>query len=52
MVEYAVKRTKSHLKRFNKLYEEIKTDTIDEDWLQKCEYLDNIFPEIDYRVYR
>ncbi|MBO9540392.1 DUF1957 domain-containing protein [bacterium] len=52
MVEYAVKRTKSHLKRFNKLYDEIKADAIDEDWLQKCEYLDNIFPEIDYRVYR
>jgi len=52
MVEYAVKRTKSHLMRFNKLYDEIKASSIDEDWLSKCEYLDNIFPEIDYRVYR
>lgn len=52
MVEYAVKRTKSHLKRFNKLYDELLSRNIDEDWLSKCEYLDNIFPEIDYRVYR
>lgn len=52
MVEYAVKRTKSHINRFNKLYDEIKGGSVDEDWLSKCEYLDNIFPEIDYRIYR
>lgn len=52
MVEYAVKRTKSHINRFNKLYDELKGGNVDEDWLSKCEYLDNIFPEIDYRIYR
>ncbi|MGE5707623.1 MAG: glycoside hydrolase family 57 protein [Bacteroidota bacterium] len=52
MVEYAVKRTKSHLLRFNKLYEDVKHNRIDEYWLGKVEYLDNIFPEIDYTLYR
>lgn len=52
MVEYAVKRTKTHLLRFNRLYEQVRTGRVDEPWLKKVEYLDNIFPEIDYRVYR
>ncbi|MEB3187072.1 MAG: 1,4-alpha-glucan branching protein domain-containing protein [bacterium] len=52
MVEYAVKRTRSHIQRFHKLYDEIQRGQIDEAWLAKCEYLDNIFPEINYRVYR
>jgi 1,4-alpha-glucan branching enzyme len=52
MVPYAVRRTRSHLMRFNKLYEEVKSGKIDADWLEKVEALDNIFPKIDYRVYR
>lgn len=52
MVEYAVKRTNSHLRRFNRLYEEIKAGQIDEEFLSKVEYLDNIFPSMDYRYYR
>ena len=51
MVEYAVKRTKNHLLRFNKLYEDIKRGEIDEEWLLKIEIMDNIFPEFDYQVY-
>ena len=52
MVPYAIKRTKSHLLRFNKLYEEILAGKIDSGWLVKVETIDNIFPEIDYSVYR
>jgi 1,4-alpha-glucan branching enzyme len=51
MVEYAVKRVKTHLHRFNQLYQAIYSDEIDGEWLTKIEYLDNIFPEVDYRVY-
>ncbi len=50
-VEYAVKRTKDHVARFNSLYDQIKCQRIDTDFLQALEYHDNIFPEIDYRVY-
>jgi 1,4-alpha-glucan branching enzyme len=52
MVPYAVRRTRSHLMRFNKLYEDIKIGKIDSGWLEKVEEIDNIFPQINYRVYR
>ena len=51
MVEYAVKRTKAHINTFFNLYNQVKTDSIDEDWLAKLEAKNNIFPEIDYQVY-
>lgn len=50
-VEYAVRRTKEHLARFTRLYEDIKANRIDEGWLADIEYKDNIFPAIDYRIY-
>jgi 1,4-alpha-glucan branching enzyme len=49
---YAVNRTKEHLLRFTRLYENIKSNSIDEAWLSDIEYKDNIFPEIDYRVHQ
>lgn len=52
MVPYANRRTKSHLMRFNKLYEDVMAGTVDSGWLEKVEHMDNIFPNIDYRVYR
>ncbi|MBL7196482.1 MAG: DUF1957 domain-containing protein [Candidatus Omnitrophica bacterium] len=51
-VDYAVKRTKTHLQRFTKLYESIKADNVDENWLSDIEYKDNIFPDIDYKVHQ
>ena len=51
MVEYAVNRTKGHLNRFNRLYKEIKEKRIDNTYLKELEWKDNIFPEMDYRVY-
>ena len=52
MVEYAVRRTKEHVLRFTRLHDQVRSGTIDEGWLGTIEYRDNIFPEIDYRVYR
>jgi 1,4-alpha-glucan branching enzyme len=52
MVEYAIKRTKTHLLRFNHLYEQVTHGRVDEKWLEKLEYLDNIFPEVDYKLFR
>ena len=37
MVEYAVKRTKEHLSRFNKLYDDIRSNNIDVAWLADIE---------------
>ncbi|HSG28253.1 MAG TPA: DUF1957 domain-containing protein, partial [Candidatus Krumholzibacterium sp.] len=51
MVEYAVKRTRDHIGRFDKLYRDILSSGINDQWLKEVESRDNIFPDIDYRVY-
>jgi 1,4-alpha-glucan branching enzyme len=51
MVEYAHQRTHVHVVNFNHLYEQIRTNDIDEPWLNEIERRHNIFPHIDYRVY-
>jgi len=48
---YARRRTTEHLRRFRRLYDEIRGGGIDEDYLSHLESLDNIFPDIDYSVY-
>lgn len=51
MVDYAVKRTKSHLHNFNRLYYGILEQNIHPQWLFELESENNIFPGIDYRVF-
>ncbi|MBN2564739.1 MAG: DUF1957 domain-containing protein [Candidatus Eisenbacteria bacterium] len=51
MSEYAHKRTKSHVSRFTRLYEQIKENRVDESFLSEVEWRDRIFPGIDYSVY-
>ncbi len=50
-VEYAERRTKEHLLRFTRLYEDVTGNHIDEGLLADLEYTDNVFPDIDYHVY-
>jgi len=50
-VEYAIKRFRDHIARFNRLYDMIKRNEIDQGWLADIESKDTIFQEIDYRVY-
>ena len=52
MVDYAKKRIKDHIGRFNRLYNEINNNSIDKNFLQSLEEKDCIFPEIDYRIYK
>jgi len=51
-VNYAVKRIKEHLLRFNRLYSQIKSGAIEAKWLSDTEYRDNIFPDINPDYYR
>jgi len=51
MVEYALKRTRGHLHRFTRLYDDIKNQSVDEQWLAEIEKKANLFPEINFRVY-
>lgn len=52
MVGYAQKKISDHVNRVFKLYEDIKNNSIDEKWLSEIENRDNIFKNIDYRIYR
>lgn len=51
MVEYAVKRTRDHLERFNRLYWDLKNHRVEVDWLSDIEYKDNVFQDLDYKLY-
>lgn len=51
MVDYAVKRTKRHLLNVLGLYEQIKYNRLEEQWISELEWRNNIFPDIDYRLY-
>jgi len=49
--EYATQRVKDHLIRFHALHEQLTSTGIDEGWLGRIEWLDNLFPSIDYRYW-
>jgi 1,4-alpha-glucan branching enzyme len=49
MVDYAVKRTKDHVYRFTRLYEQLLSGNLDFGWLKEIEDKDNIFTNLDHR---
>jgi 1,4-alpha-glucan branching enzyme len=49
--EYATKRTTDHLARFNRLHDQLVTDSVDETFLHDCESRDNLFPNVNWRYY-
>jgi 1,4-alpha-glucan branching enzyme len=50
-VTYATQRTVDHISRFTLLWEGLTRDAIDERLLAEVERRDNLFPDVDYRVY-
>jgi len=50
-VEYATRRVKEHIASFIRLYEQLKERRIDESFVSLLESHNDIFPEIDFRVY-
>ena len=50
-VDYATRRTKDHILRFNKLHEMLEAGEPNEDLLAACEARDNIFPNLDWKHY-
>ncbi len=50
-VGYATRRVNEHIVRFNRLYDALNAGTVSESWLATVEAKDNVFPELDYRVY-
>ena len=51
MVPYANKRINLHIGRFTKIYEDVISDNLDEEWLKEVESRDNIFSDIDCANY-
>ncbi len=51
-VEYATRRVHEHVTRFRQLADMIEREAIDEKLLSAIAAQDNLFPAIDYRVYR
>jgi 1,4-alpha-glucan branching enzyme len=48
---YAVRRVSDHVNGFNALYDALRRGEIHEPWLASLEARDNLFPELDYRLY-
>ena len=51
VVPYAVRRVRDHLHRFRSLRDQLRSGRIKERKVALWEGRDNIFPELDYRVY-
>ena len=52
MVEYAEKRTRDHLVNFMNIHGQITGNSIDEFYLGDLESKNNIFPNINYKIYK
>ena len=50
-VSYATRRFNEHTTRFTSLYEALRAGRLDEAFVAELESRDNIFPEVDYRIY-
>ena len=50
--QYASRRVKDHVSRFHYLADAVEQNNINQDALAVIEEMDNIFPNVDYRVFR
>ena len=48
---YAEKRTRNHLHRFTRLYQMIRSGSVNPDYLAGLYELNPVFPDLDFRVY-
>ena len=48
---YAAKRTRDHILRFTRLYEQWKSGALDVEFLANCEWRAAIFPDLDWKYY-
>ncbi|MFP4267105.1 MAG: 1,4-alpha-glucan branching protein domain-containing protein [Spirochaetaceae bacterium] len=51
-VPYAERRIKEHLYNFNYIYDRLCRNTVDTEWLTTIEKKQNLFSDIDYRVFK
>ena len=51
-VTYAVRRVKEHISNFTHIYDSLSKGVISTEWLTRVERRNNIFPDIDYRIFK
>ncbi len=51
-VDYAVKRFKTHVHRFQRLTDMVENSRYDENYLREVTRRDSLFPDIDYRIFQ
>ena len=51
-VPYAIKRVKNHINNFNYIYETLCCNCVKTEWLTRLEKRNNIFPDLDYRIFK
>ena len=51
-VSYAKRRIKSHIYNVNYIFDSLSRKKVKADWLTKLEKRNNIFPDIDYRIFK
>jgi 1,4-alpha-glucan branching enzyme len=49
--EYAAKRTKDHVLRFTRLYEQLGEENVDNACLENCEWRDNLFADLNWQYH-
>ncbi|HEY5040307.1 MAG TPA: 1,4-alpha-glucan branching protein domain-containing protein, partial [bacterium] len=49
---YAESRVKGHLFGFSRLYDQVSVGKIDRKFLEELEERENLFPDLDYRIYQ
>jgi 1,4-alpha-glucan branching enzyme len=49
--QYAAKRTRDHVLRFTRLYDQVRAHDVDPAFLENCEWRDNLFPNLNWRHY-
>lgn len=49
--DYAAMRTRTHILRFTRMYDQLRGGVIDEEFLANCEWRDNLFPDLDWKYY-
>jgi 1,4-alpha-glucan branching enzyme len=50
-LSYAVQRFRTHIDRFQRIEEGLRQGSLDSPWFQEISNQDNLFPDIDYRVF-
>ncbi|MDC7220865.1 MAG: DUF1957 domain-containing protein [Spirochaetales bacterium] len=51
-VPYAIKRVKNHINNFNYIYDTLCCNCVKTEWLTRLEKKNNIFPDLDYRIFK